>query len=163
VTACTGLAAAVLVGNPNLRGYPHVPLVLAILATALTGYTALAAAHTVDVDTTATTIRRWSVPVGAAIAMTWFVFANAWWHLHGAPLGVAVLLPMTAGAISARATGTTRAGVNMATWAGMIGGFTVFLAVTIEGLASAAPHVGDRTSRIGEDLAISSMLLVLIP
>ena len=163
VTACIGLAAAVLVGNPDLRGYPHVPLVLAVLATALAGYTTVAAAHTVDVDATATTIRRWSVPVGAAIAMTWFIFANAWWHLHSAPLGVAVLLPMTAGAISARATGSTRAGVAMATWAGMIGGITVFLAVTIDGLASVAPHVASRASWIGEDLAISSMLLVLVP
>ena len=94
--------------------------------------------------------------------MTWFMFAAAWWHLHGAPLAAAVLLPMTAGAITACATGSTRAGVAMATWVGLIGGIAVFLAVTIDALATAAPNVGSRTAG-WRRLAIAVLLRLLVP
>lgn len=164
VTTCTVLTAVVLIGYPSLRGSPHVPLTLAVLAATLAGYTALAAARTADVGTVATTIRRWSVLVGCAIAVTWFVFTTAWWHLHSAPLGVAVLIPMIAGAIAARATGSTRAGVTMSTLAGLIGGIIVFIAQTIEALAtSAGSGDGSRTSEVGEGLAISLLFLLLVP
>lgn len=162
-TACAGLTAAVLLSYPGLRGDPHVPLVITILAVTLGGYTALAAGIA-DVGTVATTIRRWGVLVGGAIAVTWFVFATAWWHLHGAPLAVAVLLPMLAAAITARTTGSTRAGATMATWSGLIGGAAVFIAVTIDTLATATdPSAGNRTAAVGEDFAVSVLLLLLIP
>ncbi|HEY2790807.1 MAG TPA: hypothetical protein VGJ28_00535 [Micromonosporaceae bacterium] len=162
-TICIGLAAAVMISYPILRGSPHVPLVLAILAVTLFGYTMLAAAMA-DVSVVAVTIQRWSIPVGGAIAATWFLFTTAWWHQHGAPLVVAVLLPMLAAAITARTTGSARAGVTMAAWAGLIGGTAVFIAVTIDALATAVgPSATSRAAGVGESLAISVLLLVLIP
>jgi hypothetical protein len=162
-TACAGLTTVALIRYPGLRALGHVPLVLAILAVTLTGYTALAAA-TAEVGAFAATIHRCSVLVGGATAATWFVFTAAWWHLHGAPLAAAVLLPMLAAAITARTTGSTRAGVTMATWVGLIGGSAVFIAVTIDALATAgSPNVGSRTAGVGEGLAIAVLLLLLIP
>jgi hypothetical protein len=149
VTACTALTAAMLISYPDLRSDPQVPLVLAILAATLAGYTALASGMP-DVGAVAATIQRCSIPLGGAIAVTWFVFITARWHLHSTPLAVAVLLPMLAGAITARTTGSIRAGVIMATWAGLIGAIAVFIAVTIDALATATGQdVSNRDTRGG--------------
>jgi hypothetical protein len=162
VTACAGLAAAVLVSYPDLRASAHIAPVLATLAATLIGYPVLAAGIA-DVGAVAATIRWWSIPVGGAVAVTWFVFTTAWWHLHGTPLAVAVVLPMLAGGITAHATGSTRAGITMATWAGLVGGLAVFIAVTIDALATTGPNTGSRTAEVGEGLAISVLFLILVP
>jgi hypothetical protein len=134
-----------------------------MLAATLVGYLAVAVATT-DVGPFASTMHRWSILVGGATAATWFAFTAAWWHLHGAPLAAAALLPMLGSAIAARTTGSTRAGITMATWAGLIGGTAVFIAATIDALATAGDaSASSRTAQVGEGLAIAALLLLLVP
>jgi hypothetical protein len=162
-TACAALVAATFISVPGLRDLHHVSLMLAVLAAALASYAVLIVATT-DAGGGAPAIRRWTTSAGFAIAATWIVFATAWWNLHGTPLAVAVLLPMLAAALTTRTTGSTRAGITMATRMGLIGGILVFLAATVITLATAgSPDPGRRAATVGEGLAVSTLLLLLVP
>lgn len=165
VTICSGLTAAVLISYPGLRSLPHVPLVIAVLAITLGAYTAmLVGTSGVAVVAPPAMIRWCSIFAGGATTATWFVFITAWWDLHGAPLAAAVLLPILAGAITARTTGSIRTAVTMATRTGLIAGIGVFITVTIYALATVPGTNSDvRTAAMGEGLAMSALLLLLVP
>ncbi|WP_329000048.1 hypothetical protein OHA18_37160 [Kribbella sp. NBC_00709] len=177
VLTCAGLTAAALISHPDLRTSPKIRPFLIVAVVVLTSYAALAVARASDAHPTARSARRLGLLTGAALAVPWFVFAAGWWNLHGAPLILVIATPLVAGVAATRSTGSTHAGVSTATWAGLVAGIAVFVAVAIDGFATADgpydagqlseyAHSGYSSSSaywMGEDLAESLLLLMIIP
>lgn len=177
IAACAGLTVAALITYPALLGSRQLPLFLAVLTVVLAGYAVLAVARARDTSPGASAARRQGMLAGLLLGATWFVFDTAWWNLHGRPLVLAVIVPLLAGVAAARRAGGLRAGLTSVTWAGLVAGLAVFIANTVDALATA--HSSGDASRLpgyihsgitgsaaywtGEGLAISLLFLLLIP
>ncbi|HEV7650410.1 MAG TPA: hypothetical protein VGP26_19865 [Actinophytocola sp.] len=176
ILACAGLVVTALVAYPALRADRKIPLFLAAMVVILAGYAGLARARARDMSAESAAARRYGLIGGSILAIAWVVAATAWWHLHSAPFVLAVLAPIAAGGFVARFHGR-RAGIASVVWAGLTAGLAVFITLAIDAFATAAgPYDASQLAEyahsdsttiaaywMGEDLAVSLALLLLIP
>jgi len=177
VLGCAGLAAATLATYPALLAERKLPLLLAVLASALVGYTVLALAQTRVVGGPLGRVRRASLVGGVFLGLVWLVFAAAWWNLHGWPMIAAIVTPLLPGAYAARTSGGFGAGVRTVISTGLIAGLVVFVGLTIDAFATAhGPYDAGQVDQfartgypsppaywMGEGLAAAVMMLLFIP
>ncbi len=174
---CAALVVATFAIYPALLTERKLPLLLAVLASVLVGYVVLALAQAPVASVGLGRVRRTSLVSGVILGVLWFVFAAAWWNLHGWPMVAAILIPLLPGASAARTSGGRAAGIRTVTATGLIAGLVVFVAITVDAFATAhgpydagqvdqfthTGYVNPAAYWMGEGLATAVMMLLLIP
>lgn len=150
---CEGLAVAAVIRYPGLHAEPKITLFAVVLTVVLAAYILLATARARDSSAAAESARRFGLATGIVLALVWFVFAAAWWNLHGVPMLVGLVIPVIAGAVSARST----------IWAALVAGLAVFIAMTADAFATAGRPSALAAHWMGEDLGAALLLLIFIP